>query len=1111
MSRLLVQAIAVVCLALLFPQIGRAADFKTLPAPEGSDGQYYNAISPDGRFVVGDAFWHDPISYESRHEGVLWDLRGGMRLLGNISPRMVANDGVKVIGHVYESSSQGYMSQWTPTGGIERIGGYAVDPYEWSVTSMSADGKTLVGIRNDFPQSDAFRWTEDEGFTSAGLGGHCSSVSTSQLSPNGEFAAAGIEHRCVSSASLSIWGPSGDFEQIDAAQTWPISVADVSNQGTVLSSMAGGAVLSGTGGTRTISTDVYMWAISDLGRTVGQLVYYDETVESAVTWDAVHGVRTISQWLSTEYGLADQLAGWKIESARDISANGRTIIGGGKSHDGQYRNWIATVPEPSSAILAVAGLAAAFVLRRKLAVRCTAPLLLLLCSDSMTRAAEFRPLPIPANTTFDRLIDVSDDGRFVVGIVESNADGAPSSVEQTVVWRRDGSYRTVATSFTPFGIAADGRTISGLYAPDGQLPVPATWTAAAGVRPVAGFELDPTVWQVTDMSDDGRVIVGLKEVDGRFDAFRWSSEQGASLAGIAGYCATVRETVVSDLGQVSALLIEHPCFASAPSSAAKWNAELGVTKLPLYDDPSAYLVDVSDQGTALLRSAWNGYALQSAEEWERVYFNRPMGISADGSMIVGSYYGDWQQAYISSQTSDVTSVASWMNDELGLRDATWNWWLTEAVGVSDDAMTIVGNGLGPNAQPQGWMLIVPEPGSLSLSIVAGASILFALSRRIANRLRKSLVFAMMVAGAHCGALARGAEFQALSAPPGAAEPTVTAVSPDGKIVVGYAYPGAGDLRPWTSIFTAWDADGAARELTRDFYPYKVTNTGKTIGVDRRIIGRELSAQWTLARGMTRFDGLDGDAMDWSVTDMSDDGEVIVGIHRTENGNQPFRWTAASGVSEVHLAGYCSQPSGARLSADGLTTAINVWHDCIGFGLFSGSASAARWNFDGTLLTYEDGFTNPAASAIANDWSASFDSARFLSSSSIWTQHAGKQRIGYRFDASAITPDGSLVVGNDTIDRKDVAMIWSAEHGLRRLDRWLINQFELGDELAGWRLLSADDISADGKTIVGNGINPFGEKQGWRVTVPEPSALGLMVVAGGGLLAVIGRNRRRRSP
>ena len=91
------------------------------------------------------------------------------------------------------------------------------------------------------------------------------------------------------------------------------------------------------------------------------------------------------------------------------------------------------------------------------------------------------------------------------------------------------------------------------------------------------------------------------------------------------------------------------------------------------------------------------------------------------------------------------------------------------------------------------------------------------------------------------------------------------------------------------------------------------------------------------------------------------------------------------------------------------------------------------------------------------------------------------------------------------------MIWSAEHGLRRLDRWLINQFELGDELAGWRLLSADDISADGKTIVGNGINPFGEKQGWRVTVPEPSALGLMVVAGGGLLAVIGRNRRRRSP
>jgi hypothetical protein len=261
--------------------------------------------------------------------------------------------------------------------------------------------------------------------------------------------------------------------------------------------------------------------------------------------------------------------------------------------------------------------------------------------------------------------------------------------------------------------------------------------------------------------------------------------------------------------------------------------------------------------------------------------------------------------------------------------------------------------------------------------------------------------------------------------------------------------------------------------------------------------------------MTEFDGLYGDATDWSITDMSADGEVIVGIHHTENGNQPFRWTADSGVSEVQLAGYCAQPSSARLSADGLTTAITVWHDCIGFGLFSGAPSAARWNLDGTLLTYEDGFTNPAAAAISNDWTASFDSAGFLGSSSIWTPHAGEQRIGYRFDASAITPDGSLVVGSDRIDWKDVAMIWSTEHGLRRLDHWLINQFELGDELAGWRLLSADDISADGKTIVGNGINPMGEKQGWRVTVPEPGAFGLMITAGGGLVAIFGRKHHRR--
>jgi hypothetical protein len=36
------------------------------------------------------------------------------------------------------------------------------------------------------------------------------------------------------------------------------------------------------------------------------------------------------------------------------------------------------------------------------------------------------------------------------------------------------------------------------------------------------------------------------------------------------------------------------------------------------------------------------------------------------------------------------------------------------------------------------------------------------------------------------------------------------------------------------------------------------------------------------------------------------------------------------------------------------------------------------------------------------------------------------------------------------------------------------------------LLSAADISADGQTIVGTGINPAGFHEGWVATIPEPT-------------------------
>ena len=56
-------------------------------------------------------------------------------------------------------------------------------------------------------------------------------------------------------------------------------------------------------------------------------------------------------------GQGIDFTGWKLHSVDDISADGRTIVGLGTNPDGNIEVWIATIPEPSTALLLGMGLA----------------------------------------------------------------------------------------------------------------------------------------------------------------------------------------------------------------------------------------------------------------------------------------------------------------------------------------------------------------------------------------------------------------------------------------------------------------------------------------------------------------------------------------------------------------------------------------------------------------------------------------------------------------------------------------------------------------------------------------------------------------------------------
>ncbi|MGB1129751.1 MAG: hypothetical protein ACPG4K_06860 [Haloferula sp.] len=94
----------------------------------------------------------------------------------------------------------------------------------------------------------------------------------------------------------------------------------------------------------------------------------------------------------------------------------------------------------------------------------------------------------------------------------------------------------------------------------------------------------------------------------------------------------------------------------------------------------------------------------------------------------------------------------------------------------------------------------------------------------------------------------------------------------------------------------------------------------------------------------------------------------------------------------------------------------------------------------------------------------------------------------------INSSGSIAVGQGTTASGAVAMVWNDALGLGNLKSLLVGQ---GVDMSGWTLTEATGISEDGQVIVGNGINPDGNPEAWRITdalvllnilIPPPEGL-----------------------
>lgn len=364
-------------------------------------------------------------------------------------------------------------------------------------------------------------------------------------------------------------------------------------------------------------------------------------------------------------------------------------------------------------------------------------------------------------------------------------------------------------------------------------------------------------------------------------------------------------------------------------------------------------------------------------------------------------------------------------------------------------------------------------------------------------------------------------FQGLGVIPGGTFLSVAnGVSADGSIVVG-----RGESASGTEAFI-WTPSNGMTGLG-DLPGGDIQSTANGISADGAVIvGHSMSAsgeeafRWTHADGMVGLGYLPGGDFSLALAGSSDGSTIVgwgsvTGTQTDPDTGEPildveaFRWTAETGMVGLgDLPGGIFNSVARDVSSDG---SIVVGSSRYGF-----TSEAFRWTESEGMVGLGDlpggGFLS-AALGISDDGSTIVGSgvSALGSEAFRWTQAEGMIGLGdlpgglFASEARAVSADGSIIVGSGWTEVGLEAFIWDEVNGMRNLREVLTG--DLGLDLTGWVLTSARGISADGLTIVGEGINPNGDTEAFIARLPEPTTFAAVLAL---IPALLCRREAQRS-
>ncbi len=325
---------------------------------------------------------------------------------------------------------------------------------------------------------------------------------------------------------------------------------------------------------------------------------------------------------------------------------------------------------------------------------------------------------LPGGSSSSQAYAISSNGAYVVG-ASSSASGTEAFIWHGGTMSALGDLSGGDVTSIGYGVSDDGSVVVG---------VGRSWLAIEAVRWVNGniesLGVLPGGMFVSisfGLSSDGQVIVGVSASSNGLEAFRWS---GGTMSGLgdlpgggfesSGFSVSNDGSIVVGMGQAG---LDPNGEVGQPFL---WDSG-GMTILGGLGGARA----VSGDGSVVVGDSVTGGATE-AFRWEAGGLTSlgdlPGGdtdsiawdTSTGGAVVVGrGQTAGGDEAFIWTSHTGMMNLREVLTNDYGLDLAGWS--LTSARGISDDGMTITGEGVDPSGSDQGWVAHVYS--TLTLDVV----------------------------------------------------------------------------------------------------------------------------------------------------------------------------------------------------------------------------------------------------------------------------------------------------------------------------------------------------------------------------------------------------------